>query len=1352
MRIEQYFLMTNYSLWGVILNGDSPPPTRIVDGVVQIVAPTTAEQRLANKNELKVRGTLLMALPDKHQLKFNIHKDAKPRMEAIDKRFVGNKETNKVEKTLLKLQYENFSGTSSENLDQVHDWLQKLISQLEILGETISQEDINLKFLKSLPSEWKTHTLIWRNKADLEEQSLDDLFNNLKIHEVEVKAIYSFFASQSNSPRLDNEDLKQIDPDDLKKIDLKWQMAMLTMRARRFLKRTRRNLGANETDTIGFDMSKVEYYNCHIRGYFTRECRSPRDNRNKETTRRTVPAEVSTSNALVSQCSSSSLGSDNETSSKNLSKLLESQVSDKTGLGFDSQVFICQVSNCEEFHSHESDNKVPKNPKNDSYKTGEGYHVVPPLYIRTFLPPKPDLVFTDDPNAIKHVVNKAHSPVRIPINQRTSTKNSNFNKKVTTVKGNPHQPLKDKSVIDSGCSRHMTGNISFLLEFEEINRGYVAFGGNPKGDTECVAISSDYKMPDENHVLLRVPRENNMYNVDLKNVVPSGDLTCLFANATLNESNLWHRRLEQINFKTMNKLVKGNLVRGLPSKIFENYHTCVACQKGKQHKASYPLGKFDGKADEGFLVGYSVNCKAFRVFNIRTRIVQETLHINFLENKPNVAGIGPKWLFDINTLTMSMNYQPVIVGNQPNDNACIKENLNACKVGKEAVSAQQYVLLPLWSTGSQDPQNTDDDVADAAFDVKENENDVHVSINGSDKTDNKKHDEKDKRDDKGKSLVDSLTRVRDLRAEFEEFSFNSSNRVNVVSVPVNAVGPNLTNSFNTVSPSVNAVRPNFRITGKSSFVDPSKYPDDSDIPKLEDIFYSDDEDIVGAEADLSNLETNTHVSPIPTTEILKDHHVNQIIGDLNSTPQTRSMIRMVKEQDGLHQINNEDFHTYLPKGKRAIGLKWVFRNKKDERGIVIRNKARIVAQGHTQEEGIDYDEFFAPVARIKAIRLFLAYASFMGFEDPDYPDKVYKVVKAIYRLHQAPRAWYETLTNYLLKNGFQRGKIDQTLFIKKQKGDILLVQIYVDNIIFGSTNKELCKAFEKLINDKFQMSSMGERTFFLGLQVKQKDDGIFISQDKYIAEILRKSMIRSLMYLTSSRPDIMFAVCACVRFQVTPKVSHLHAVKGIFSDYAGASFDRKSITGGCQFLEKMYVFSLHKIHAVPFHVEDLEEKMNRRADFKYLNKNDIEDIYYLYLNKKVNYRENKLLNSLMTFIRSCVIWERVHDFQLGLESYQIKINLTAPTLTFPGGKRVINLGEIVKFCDATLEKVLKEVKMKIFETEFLKKASLLGDLDLKIMKAYEREIKKHLKHRRQMRRRDSLVNGRPILQTMKCQE
>nr|GEV11731.1 ribonuclease H-like domain-containing protein [Tanacetum cinerariifolium] len=211
-----------------------------------------------------------------------------------------------------------------------------------------------------------------------------------------------------------------------------------------------------------------------------------------------------------------------------------------------------------------------------------------------------------------------------------------------------------------------------------------------------------------------------------------------------------------------------------------------------------PLEKFDGKADEGFSVVYSINSKAFRVFNSRTRIVQETLHINFLENQSNVAGNGPKWLFDIDTLTQSMNYQSVVAGNQPNNSACIQENINTGKVRKETILIQQYVLPPFWSTGPKDPQNTD---ANAA---KENENEVHVSPSSSDKP--KKHDEKDKKEAKGKSPVDLSTGVRDLTDEFEEFSVHNSNKVNAASAPVTAVGPNPTNntnSFNAASPSDN---------------------------------------------------------------------------------------------------------------------------------------------------------------------------------------------------------------------------------------------------------------------------------------------------------------------------------------------------------------------------------------------------------------------------------------------------------------------------------------------------------------------------------------------------------------------
>ncbi|GJW52839.1 putative ribonuclease H-like domain-containing protein [Tanacetum coccineum] len=408
------------------------------------------------------------------------------------------------------------------------------------------------------------------------------------------------------------------------------------------------------------------------------------------------------------------------------------------------------------------------------------------------------------------------------------------------------------------------------------------------------------------------------------------------------------------------------------------------------------------------------------------------------------------------------------------------------------------------------------------------------------------------------------------------------------------------------------------------------------------------ENLVGKKVKIIRCDNGTEFKNRVMSEFCKQKGIKREFS-IAKTPQqngtesgvlTRRMTKTTNEQGFISAVyegkTHEDLYTCLfacfisqEEPKKVIqeskDPSWIeamqeellqFKNKKDERGIVIRNKARLVAQGYTQEEGIDYDEVFAPVARIKAIRLFLAYASFKdfvvyqmdvksaflygkieeevyvyqppGFEDPEFPDRVYKVEKALYGLHQAPRAWYETLSTYLLDNGFQRGQIDKTLFIKRVKSDILLVQVYVDDIIFGSTKKELCTEFEKLMHKKFQMSSMGELTFFLGLQVTQKDDGIFISQDKYVDEILKKfsfstvktastpmetskpllkdaeaedvdvhlyrSMIGSLMYLTSSRPDIMFV----------DSLFNLEAYSD--SDYVGASFDRKSTTGGCQFL------------------------------------------------------------------------------------------------------------------------------------------------------------------------------------------
>nr|GEU67588.1 putative ribonuclease H-like domain-containing protein [Tanacetum cinerariifolium] len=311
----------------------------------------------------------------------------------------------------------------------------------------------------------------------------------------------------------------------------------------------------------------------------------------------------------------------------------------------------------------------------------------------------------------------------------------------------------------------------------------------------------------------------------------------------------------------------------------------------------------------------------------------------------------------------------------------------------------------------------------------------------------------------------------------------------------------------------------------------------------------------GVEADVSNMETTITASPTPTLKIHKDHPKSQIIGHVNTPIETRNKSKEMEEQSfiaTIHQKTNPAllqfclFSCFLsqeepkkisdvlqdPSWVEAM-IKWVLKNKKDKRGVVIRNKARLVAQGHTQKEGINYDEVFVPVARIEAsYQTFLAYASFMRitvyqmdvksaflygtideevyviqppvFYDPEFPARMYKVEKAMYGLHQAPRAWYGTLSKYLLTNGFQRGTIDQTLFIIRHRGDFILVQVYVDDIIFGSSNPQLCREFEALMHEKFQMSAMGELNFFIGLQVIQKKDGIFLSQDKYVGDILKK--------------------------------------------------------------------------------------------------------------------------------------------------------------------------------------------------------------------------------------------------------
>nr|GEV35368.1 ribonuclease H-like domain-containing protein [Tanacetum cinerariifolium] len=827
--------------------------------------------------------------------------------------------------------------------------------------------------------------------------------------------------------------------------------------------------------------------------------------------------------------------------------------------------------------------------------------------------------------------------------------------------GHLQQALKNKGIVDSGCSRHMIGNKAYLADYQKIHDGgFVTFGssrgkitGKVKIRTEkldfddvcfvnelkfnlfsvlqmcdkknsvlftktkCLVLSPNFKLLDESQVLLRIPKQSNMYSFDLQNVIPSWDLTCLFPKASINMSNLWHKRLGHVNFKTVNELVKGNLVRGLPLNFFNNDHCCVACQKGKQHKATCkakflssisqplqmlhmdlfvqhlalvikthnktpyellngrsprldfmrpfgcpviilntldPLRKFKGKADEGFLVGYSVTSKAFRVFNTKTIKVKENLHVRLLENKPNVVGTGPNWLFDIDSLTNSMNYILVSAGNQTDKNAGPQDtNGNTgtqdnVDTGKE-VSNQHYIVFSLWSSISSTYKSLDDKPADDKPKDDTSSNTVEEPVN---KEDQAYRDELDRLMSQEKEASDAADA---LRKKFEQGCMDQRR--------VTQVGN--TNSFNTVSNLVNAasISGTFSAGGPSSSYPDAFIPtntllhvdqDDSQIHDLEEtvelqsngIFnsaYDDDLDIytslvqsMGAEADFNNMESSTIVSPIPIHKVHIDHPKDQILRDPKLAVQTKGM---AKKSSGAHALvsyihkqrrtNHKDYENCLFSCFLSqMEPKKVYRNKKDERGIVVRNKARLVAQGHKHEEGIDYDEVFALVARIEAIRIFLVFASFVGF--------------IIYQMN--------------VKSTFLYGTMTEEVYISQPLG-------FID------------PQFPNKIPNKFHGGA-----YILLRTAGEAKEGIFIIQDKYVSEILKKfdvssvkiastpietqkplvkdkvasdvdvhlyrSMIGSLMYLKASRPHIMFAVYACSRFQVTPKLSHLQDVKRIF--------------------------------------------------------------------------------------------------------------------------------------------------------------------------------------------------------------
>ncbi|GJR18657.1 ribonuclease H-like domain-containing protein [Tanacetum coccineum] len=1139
----------------------------------------TAEEILARERERKARTTLLMALPEDHLAKFHKITDAK--------------EILKVSLYKLRGLHKGYGKQGS-----------KSSKSIEIHGAGVIQLRMQLRNSVDLfkTSAWAQGFLNHEDQAGVDSLSFDDLYNNLRVFENDVKgstasssstqnvafvsentsstndvstaysvsntsgqnsqyeqtSSYSLLANQSSCPQLDHEDLEQLDEFDLEEMDLKWQVAMISMRMKKFYKKTGRKLQFDAKEPVSFDKTKVECYSCHKTGHFARECRTKgnQDSRRRDAwnsgNKDGVVIEEEEDYALMAYNSS---GSDTEVTScsneckesyAKLKKLYDAQREQLSDASIEIEAYTQGLKKVEaQLVAHQQgqlcyenevlqsvfmnkESELEKQPLYDRFVTARGMHAVPPPMTENYMLSGPD--------------------VEIDYSQFTYGPNQS-------------QPI-DKKGLGYGFTARacfVCGSLSHLIRDCDFHEKRMA---------KQAELNNSMRMKSSQREIR--PIWNNVQRVNHKNqFVPTAAVP---TNAAM-----------KVN------IVKPIVNRVRPANVNTAEVNAVSAVGGKRETADYPHRalKHKGIIDSGcsrHMTGNKAYLAAYQDFNggpvafggskgdfikfygskwikreysnartpqqngvaerknrtlieaTRTMLVDSFLLNSFwaeavstacyvlnrvLVTKPHnktpyelVTGKGPTWLFDLDYLTDSMNYQPVRSENQANKhagpqeanhNAGTKDNIDAGDSEKEDESAQDYFVLPIWSFYSSTvKRSTEKDASETPTkhpDLKTDENPVdkedQVFL---DELERLKRQEKDANDAAEALRKEFAQETEDLLLQAGAAKTSSTNIVNTASTPVSTDSPYDGLSFSNIQSD----------------------QDDSEIPALEDIYKNPTDGIFtnssyddeGAVADFTNLEPVVNVSPIPTSRINSIHPSTLILGDPQSAVQTRSK---VTKSSGAHafeellqfKIQKVWILVDLPYGKKAIGTKWVYRNKKDERGVVVRNKARLVAQGHRQEEGIDYDEVFAPVARIEAIRIFLAFASYMGF--------------IVYQMD--------------VKSAFLYGKIDE--------------------------EKSWCDEFEALMKSRFQMSSMGELTFFLGLQVKQEEDGMFISQDKYVTEILKKfdfvsvktastpietqkplvkdeeasdvdvqlyrSMIGSLMYLTASRPDIMFEVYACSR-------------------------------------------------------------------------------------------------------------------------------------------------------------------------------------------------------------------------------
>ncbi|GJY72003.1 putative ribonuclease H-like domain-containing protein [Tanacetum coccineum] len=1018
IKMEHYLAHTDYPIWEVIQRGNGPVSVSTdTNGVIKVLPPKTAEEILAREREKKARTTLLMALPEDHLAKFHKMTDAKEMWEAIKSRFGGNDESKKMQKYILKQQFEGFSISNSEGLHKGYDKFQSLlIFESDVKGSTASSSsNQNVAFISENTSSTNEKVKIWTSHSEDEQENY---------------ALMAYSSSGSDTKR------EQLG-------DASIEIQAYTQA----LKKVEAQLVAHQQNNLWYE-EKIQP-------------------------------------SLLGDCNFHE---------KRMAKQSEVKKKECKGPG-------------------QRENRPVWNNVN---RVNHQKQFVPTAILTRIGKIQVNIARASSTNNVNNV--------RASSTKNVSTARHNFNsqavptnaaRKVNIVKpivnnDYPQRALKNKGIVDSGCSRHMTGNKASVSgkNFHSAGILMMLWGKGIKREY------SNARTPQQNGVAER----KNMTLIEATRTILADSFlpNTFWAKAVSTACYVLNRVLvTKPQNKTPYELITGKLP-------IISYIRSFGCHVTILNTIDH-LGKFDEKSDEGFLVGYSLQSKAFRVYNLETKRVEENLHITFLENKPNVAGKGLTWLYDLDYLTNSMNYQPVKSENQDNKHAGLKEanhnvgtedNIDAGDSEIEDESAQDYFVLPIWSSYTSTIKNSK---AKNAGEEPHKNPDL--------KTDEKTVDKED----------------QDLLLQAGAAKAGSTNRVNTASTSVSTASP----------------------YGGLSFTDLTNTDqDDSKIPALEEIYDNptagiftnasyDDE---GAVADFTNLESIVNASPIPTSRIDSIHPSTLIHGDPKSAVQTRSNVtksfgahafvsyiqkqrrnnhkdfqhclfacflsqnepkkisEALKDESWVHAMQEELLQfkiqkvwilVDLPYGKKAIGTKWVYRNKKDERGVVVRNKERLVAQGHRQEEGIDYNEVFALVARIEAIRIFLPFASFMGF--------------IVYQMD--------------VKSAFLYGKINEE--------DKYVVEIL----------------------KKFDFVSVKTASILIESQKPLVKDEEASDVDVH----LYRSMIGSLMYLTASRPDIMFAVCACSR------VSSFDLEAYSDSDYAGANLDRKSKIGGCQFLGRRLI-------------------------------------------------------------------------------------------------------------------------------------------------------------------------------------